>query len=110
MSRSSSWPETNATWFWGPFQARGLVDADAMAGGVADGLVQGQDREQAVGVAAVRDQHGAVPRAVHPQQADPVVQAAGHLLQVRRTGTAVGEVSDRRLDGTLDPLVQLGEG
>ena len=91
-------------------QARGLVDADAMAGGVADGLVRGQDREQAVGVTAVRDQHGAVPRAVHPEQADPVVQAAGHLLQVRLTVTAVGEVSDRRLDGTLDPLVQLGEG
>ena len=80
-----------------------------MAGGVADGFVQGQDREQAVRVPAVRDQHGAVPRAIEPEQADAVIQAAGHLLQVRFSLMAVGEASDRPFDGTLDPLVQLGE-
>jgi len=52
-----------------------LVDAEPVTGGVGVGLVMGQDRDQAVGVARRRGEDDAAPEAVDPDRPDAVVAA-----------------------------------
>ncbi len=84
-----------------------LIDAEPVTSSVGIGLVMRQDRDQAVRVTGIGSQHDTAPEAVHPEKADPVIQAAARLLQVPPGVRALGELGDHSLHRAPRVLVEL---
>ena len=83
------------------------VDAEPVIGRVGVRLARGQDRDQAVRVAARLSQYDTAPGAVHANGAHPAVPAVLQLFQEHPGVRVPGKLGARRVDGALHVLLEL---